>query len=345
MDTPFYCSTAYVQLFLRSAQIPEAKAFAGTSLSDVELQNLDYIDARDFALILQNVDRANSGTAWAARTGIQLSTGTHGPMGFAALSAPTLGAAMQVLVDFHGIRITSLEAKLERGEKQVRVIVNDLTSNDQYGRWIAESVLRVIQSLIEVIIGYPVGENVVVSFGYSQPSYAPELISIYGSRCEFDAEHCAIAFPSSWWEIHSPLYDESVYRMNIAKCREILASLSIGRDPVHQVRNLLARHFDEMLAGTNSQELPPSSEQLAKSMHVTSRTLIRHLKQGGSSYKALLEAERIRYAENILLNTHLTVAEVGFKLGYSEPANFGRAFRAWHGTSPAAWRRQNSPQR
>ena len=44
------------------------------------------------------------GAGWAARTGSQLSINTHGPLGFASLSAPTLGAApdyVEVLEDIY----------------------------------------------------------------------------------------------------------------------------------------------------------------------------------------------------------------------------------------------------
>jgi AraC-like DNA-binding protein len=34
------------------------------------------------------------------------------------------------------------------------------------------------------------------------------------------------------------------------------------------------------------------------------------------------------------------VTEVGYRLGYTEPANFGRACRRWFGSGPRAYRSQ-----
>jgi AraC-like DNA-binding protein len=74
-------------------------------------------------------------------------------------------------------------------------------------------------------------------------------------------------------------------------------------------------------------------------LHITTRTLIRRLKRAETSYRTLLEEARMRCAAALLQQAHNTVADVGYRLGYSDPANFGRAFRRWTGTTPAAWRR------
>ena len=70
------------------------------------------------------------------------------------------------------------------------------------------------------------------------------------------------------------------------------------------------------------------------------RTLIRKLERQGSSYKKVLENVRLELAQELLTQTHFTVAEIAGKLGYLEPANFSRAFKRWTGQTPAAWRRK-----
>lgn len=37
----------------------------------------------------------------------------------------------------------------------------------------------------------------------------------------------------------------------------------------------------------------------------------------------------------------MSIDEIAEHLGYSDPSNFGRAFRKWEGMSPSAWRRDN----
>ena len=44
-------------------------------------------------------------------------------------------------------------------------------------------------------------------------------------------------------------------------------------------------------------------------------------------------------AKNFLRSTALSVSEVGYRLGYAEPAAFSRAFTQWTGVSPLKWRK------
>ncbi|HEX8953322.1 MAG TPA: helix-turn-helix transcriptional regulator, partial [Polyangia bacterium] len=83
-----------------------------------------------------------------------------------------------------------------------------------------------------------------------------------------------------------------------------------------------------------------SVEEVAAQLRVSSRTLKRRLAELGTSYSAILDRERKRRALALLRTTTLTMDEVAERLGYSDVANFGRAFRRWTGSSPAATRRR-----
>ena len=339
MDSSYFIASAYALLFLRAARLPAGQVLEGTGLTEEALLRQDYIPSADLARILRNMEGAGLPAGWAARTGSQLSINTHGPLGFAALSAPTLGAALQVMADYHGVRVNSITAQLQLTDNRCRFAVTDLTGDDQFGLWLSEAMLKVLQSLVETIVGHPAGDKVTISFAYPAPDYVEVLEDIYLAHCVFDAPQTAIAIPASWQHIPSPLYDEATYRSNIAKCREIISAQTRSVDPVQQVRNLLANYFDLAAAGSIEPQPPPGLQHMAETLHVTPRTLIRRLKQRNTSYRALLEQARKQGAEQLLQQAQLSVADVAHRLGYREAANFGRAFRTWYGCSPALWRR------
>jgi AraC-like DNA-binding protein len=62
------------------------------------------------------------------------------------------------------------------------------------------------------------------------------------------------------------------------------------------------------------------------------------LQQAGTSYLTLVEQIRRRRAEEYLLHTDRSVDDIAGLLGYSDPSNFGRAFRRWYGESPRQFR-------
>lgn len=340
MDSTLYNSSAYALLFLRSTEVDPQLALANTGHSEESLLQSDYIEVGDMATMLHNMHAMGLPPGWAARAGRQLGVSAHGALGFAALSAPTLGTALQVMADYHGVRISSLGAELLLVDNRYRFALRDLSGDRLFGQWMCEAVLMVLETLVETVIAHPLGDAVGISFTYPDNDYVEQLDDLYGARCEFNAEHTAISIPASWQHIPSPLYDEATFRSNVAKCREIISAQTQSRDPVQRVRMQLYNHFDRAVAGEIENTRPPSLDSLAGTLHITPRTLIRRLKAHNTSYKVLLEQARKHYATSLLQQARLSVSDIAYLLGYTDPANFGRAFRSWYGTTPATWRRR-----
>lgn len=77
----------------------------------------------------------------------------------------------------------------------------------------------------------------------------------------------------------------------------------------------------------------------ARRLAVSERHLRRICLQAtGLSAHALIESIRLREAGRMLAYTRMRVQEVGFALGYDDPAYFARAFRRMSGLSPSDYR-------
>lgn len=98
-----------------------------------------------------------------------------------------------------------------------------------------------------------------------------------------------------------------------------------------QVRERIAA---ELRGGT------PTVEVVASRLRMSPRTLHRRLAEAGTSFGAELEALRRGLAERYLSNPEISIAEVAFLLGYSEPRAFHRAFKSWTGSTPGTWRKE-----
>ena len=333
-------SAAYARLTLQSGLLSKEKLLAGTGLDAEALSGLDYIDWRPLAAMFQNLNRHLDSPAWAARIGAQFNITAHGPLGFAALSAPTLGHALDVMATLYPARTSAIGVEVERRQGRYTLQLLDLTGDAAFHRRMSELILKVLESLLSAILGHPTGPNVFIRFAFASPEHAEELIAAYDAQVVFDADSYAISIPEAWRHLPSPLHDEAVYRANVIKCREIIAAREQQDNAAAVLRNLLRNHFDRIIARETDAAPPPTQEQVAASIHLTTRTLIRRLKAQDTSYKEILEELRRHYASTLLGDARLTVADVGEIIGYREPANFGRAFRRWYGVSPAAWRRQ-----
>ena len=79
--------------------------------------------------------------------------------------------------------------------------------------------------------------------------------------------------------------------------------------------------------------------EIAKQLATSERSLARRLKAEGTSYNTLFAHVQAERARNFLRNQSLSVSEIAYRLGYTEPAAFSRAFSTWTGISPRDWRR------
>lgn len=68
------------------------------------------------------------------------------------------------------------------------------------------------------------------------------------------------------------------------------------------------------------------------------RAVQRLLAEEGQTYRGMVDRVRLSKAEAMLRETQTSVTEIALALGYSEPANFSRAFQRWTGISPRAFR-------
>jgi len=84
-------------------------------------------------------------------------------------------------------------------------------------------------------------------------------------------------------------------------------------------------------------------ERVADVAGLSPRSLQRRLAQAGISYKELVRRARLEIAERRLSEKDASVTEIGIDLGYSDTAHFSRAFRAWTGVTPSAYRRLHGP--
>ncbi|MEQ8859064.1 MAG: helix-turn-helix domain-containing protein [Pseudomonadales bacterium] len=89
---------------------------------------------------------------------------------------------------------------------------------------------------------------------------------------------------------------------------------------------------------------PPSRQQLADMLGVSTRTLARRLRRAGTSYAELLKRVQTERAKNYLRHTATPIAEIAEHMGYSDPAAFTRAFQGWTGVTPSHWRTAEKPE-
>ena len=106
-------------------------------------------------------------------------------------------------------------------------------------------------------------------------------------------------------------------------------------------QQLAQKTFSEQAKGILKQLLAgqrPGIQDLARELHLSTRTLQRRLTEQGITFQRLLEEARRELARHYLLHSSRELNETAYLLGYEDANSFFRAFHHWEGTSPAQWR-------
>ncbi len=129
------------------------------------------------------------------------------------------------------------------------------------------------------------------------------------------------------------------------------ANSEIARHNDKIVAEYLERFFESNIVHTTHKTLiellttgTPSIDKLAATVGMSKRCLNRHLRNENTSYREILNETRQILAAQYLNYPNLSVIDIAFRLGYSDSANFTRAFKRWYGTSPKTFRNRQTPK-
>ncbi len=111
----------------------------------------------------------------------------------------------------------------------------------------------------------------------------------------------------------------------------------LGRLDQQQLAHQVRRRIVEALPSGRIKE-----EDIAADLHLSTRTLQRRLIEEGVNFGELLQGIRRELAQNYIDDRQLNVSEIAYLLGFSDQANFTRAFKRWFGATPSDWRKRKA---
>jgi len=112
---------------------------------------------------------------------------------------------------------------------------------------------------------------------------------------------------------------------------------------VESYLNILKQDVSSLVVSEIIKQLPSggvTQASVAQALNMSARTLQRKLSENEQSFRKLLSDTRRELALQYIQHENIPVLEIGYRLGFSEPANFTRAFKQWTGQPPVLYRQQ-----
>jgi AraC-like DNA-binding protein len=290
------------------------------------------ITQRDCCVVLDNLDRLlGPGWPFAVRLGPE----TSGPLGQAVASAPSVGAAMEVLSVYGQSRSPRYLIRLDttrRGVDHIEMVETITVSRGQ--RLTGDEIIMLsLHNMLETLVG---GDLAEAHFAFRSPAPAHAALYARAFRGEvgFDAAVTAIALPDTWRTRASPFANPQLHKAAITALEIEQTALRADGLVVAEVERALG----------DGSERWSSLTAIAAQLGVSPRTLARRLRAAGTSYRTLRDATQQRRAQQLLAETDGSVEAISAALGYADPVAFNSACHRWFGMAPRAWRRLTRAQ-
>lgn len=259
--------------------------------------------------------------------GQRLTASAHGMVGYAAVSSSSLRQALDVFERFARLRISLVTVGHEVVRDEVRVRLTERRPLGETRRPLLEAIVVTVKGVLDDI---SLGSCKVtrVCFPFEAPSYVPLAREVLRCDVKYRQTWAGFAFPLAGFDAPLRLADPDAFRHAAAICQRELDKLTAEESTTARVQRALL----ERQGGF------PSLTLVARTLHVTPRTLHRRLAEEGTSFKRLLDDVRRALAVEQLRAGRVGVEELAYSLGYSDVANFRRAFKRWEAVPPSVFR-------
>jgi AraC-like DNA-binding protein len=259
--------------------------------------------------------------------GLSARVSAYGYLGFAALASPTLGEALDLAVRFSPTRTDALALRLSTRGEAASLVIEERAALGAGADVLVLSLLVGLREIAVALTGRTVDDGADVAF--PEPAWAARFAHLTRGRMRFGQPAHRIVFPAAALAFPIAFADPGAQQLAREQLEGELAALGLEESASSRVRARLAHERGGF------RTLP----EIARLLHLSPRTLKRRLADEGTDFTALLDDERRARALLLLRAPGASVAAIADDLGYSDVANFTRAFRRWTGETPTAYRR------
>ncbi len=255
-------------------------------------------------------------------------------IGYLFMNCRTIEQAVEVFRRYHHIISDCSDPVLTKDGARATLVYDFPRGSAACNRARAEFGLTLILRIGQDLLGREL-VPLELRFEHPEPGYLDAYRRVFrNAPLVFDAGETAIVMPTAVLEEEHAHSDDSIYHLLSEQADRMLAGLretGFG----DRVRRLIEEQYHG---------IRPDMETIAGRFHISARSLRRRLREENTTYSEVADEAVFAIAARRLRDPDLSVQELAYDLGYSEPSAFHRAFRRHFGMTPLQYRlRRSSP--
>ena len=332
-------SADYAVVIAREAQKRGTDLLFNTPFTLKVLEQLEFVPLEPFIELLARFTELYQDPEWGFELGKKLSMFSHGPLGFGAVSAPTIGEGLAFFARFISTRADYLRGTFEADAQKATLKLTFKPYILAHRQRMSETLSIIIEELVSSS-----GGNAAV-LNWCFPSDSHNQIMVYRrwlkGNFDFRDECFQVTIPTEISNTASSFYNLAAYQTALNQC-ERLNQRPETEQFTTLVSELLERRSRRRLAETVAVTTLPSAAETASLVGCSPRQLFRRLKAENTTFKQIKD-EIIRSCLVDLAAQNLSVSEISDILGFSDVGNFNRACKRLLGMTPGQLIRSKNP--
>ena len=304
----------------------------GTSLTPARfLESEDYINWGDQHRIIQNAIDLFDQEGLGVIAGCYYPLASHGAMGSAAMSSPTVREAIGIFLKYYGMRAQFTRLTSEIEGNSFKMIQTLLVDNDSVGQFLIEALIVSTKLSFDFLSGRQ-QTNVEIYCSFEKPSYSELLESTLKCPIHYNQPRTLFSFSCSYLDMPVATRNEAIRQFSEQQCESLNKSI--------QQPDTFSEKISALLRQLPGRQV--TQAQAAQLLNVSPRTLLRRLKEENIRYQFLHDAEQKKLALHYLNQPNITLELISESMGYHDSSSFRRAFKRWFGVPPSEYRHSNN---
>ena len=328
---PPYKIAALVQLLLEDGTPAEA-TLRGTGLDPADLHDVACrTSVEQFLLACRNALRLSPDRSTPFRLGERLHLSDFGMYGLLLLSSTSVRDYFRLAVKYQLLATPTLAIDEAESERHALWVFPDEASRggpEDLRRFLIEQqVMQQVTNLRDAL-GTDC-DPVSACFTHPAPAHRELYDEYLRCPCFFDWHRSEIRYPKEVLQRRPRLASPLTAAMLQATCDSLVADAEASLGFAGKVYRAL-REMRNPGAGMRA---------VASALKMTDGTLRRRLADEGTSFSTISHHIKYCVATQHLRSSEVSIEQVAAMAGFSDPANFRRAFFRWTSMSPAQFRR------
>ncbi len=254
---------------------------------------------------------------------------SHGAVGMLAITAQTLGDALQCSLDYATLMMPAYSIQRYDLRDQVHIIFDLRYDFGAINHFFTETVVVAFLQ-IRPFVSTPPSQRPEIHFTHAPIGLAADYEQAFDAKFIFNSRQNKVVLAKE--DLNIPLLAPSpTSHLMVKSALEQQSRTQLaGRPVMQEVKRQLQKALRENRV--------LDAQTMASLMAMSARTLSRRLQIEGYTLPQLQAEVGIEYAELLLLETDKNIAQIAYAVGFKDAASFARAFKRCTGKTPTALR-------